>query len=423
MNRFLPTRLELLVLVATCGAANAQTPPAPPILAASAPTGPTVRPEVGAPLQAVQELIKAKDGKAALAKLAEAESVPTLTPYEAYIIARLKAVAAIEAADPKLALTNFEKALASELLPAAERLSLIDVSARLAVQTKDYPRAVNWLTRYKDAGGTDEQLRRLLPQVLAEADDHAGSVREALALVQADDAARRPSTEVLLRNLAFSQNKLGDAAGYVAAMERLAQQHPKKDYWADLISRTERGPGFDGNRLRLDVYRLRRAIGITLNADELAEMAQRAQQAGLPAEAQALLDDGFAAGLLGKGKDAGEQQKLREQATKAALQDRNLTGEIERAALTSKDGNAAVNLGFALSGAGLHGKAVPLIELGLTKGGLRRPDEALLHHGVALWRAGRNDDAARIFAAVKGGDGSAGLARVWRLYLTSASKP
>ena len=169
--------------------------------------------------------------------------------------------------------------------------------------------------------------------------------------------------------------------------------------------------------------RLLRAVGVSLEADELADMAQRAQQAGLPAEAQALLDEGFAAGLLGKGKDAAAQQKLREQATRAAAQDRSAMAESEKSALAVKDGNALVGLGFALSAAGVHDKAMALTEQGIAKGGLRRPDEALLHQGIVLWRAGRKDDAARAFAAVKGSDGSADLARLWTLFIASARKP
>ena len=381
-----------------------------------------MRTEVARPVLAAQELIRAKDGKAALVKLAEAEAIPGLTPYEAYVIVRLRSVAAIDAGDTTLAMASLEKTLASPLLPAGDRLALIDAAAKVSLQVKDYPRAATWLAAYKDAGGADPVLRRIYPQVLAETGDFAGAVREARLLVAADEAAGRTSNESLLRNLAASQDKLGDSAGYLATLERLAQQHPKADYWSELISRAERKPGFNGERLRLDVYRLLRATGVALEPDELADMAQRAQQAGLPAEAQALLDEGFAAGALGKGKDAAAQRQLREQATKAAAQDRATLAESEKSALAGKDGNALVGLGFALSGAGQHDKAVALTEQGIAKGGLRRPDEALLHQGVALWRAKRQDDAKRAFAAVKGTDGAAELARIWGLFVGSAKK-
>ena len=410
----------LLAFASASALAQAAAPAA--ASAASAPAGPTVRPEVGKPLREAQDLINARNGKDALPKIAEAEAVPNLTPFEAYAIVRTKAIAAVGAGEPVMAIAALDKTLASDQLPAADRVPLIDVMVRLSLQTKDYARAILWLGRYKDAGGADLALRRQLPQLLAETNDFAGVVRESQILIGADQAASRGSPESLLRNLAFSQNKLGDNAGYLVTLELLATQHPKLDYWSELISRAERKPGFDSHRLRLDVYRLSRAVGVVLEPDELADMAQRAQQAGLPAEAQALADEGFSSGLLGKGKDAAAHQKLREQATKAAQQDRASWAEAEKSALAGKDGNALVNLGFALSGAGQHDKALSLIEQGLAKGGLRRPDEAALHLALVQWRAGKSADAVRSFAAVKGTDGSTELARVWGMFLASGKK-
>ena len=414
-------RSVALVVLALAGASS-QAQTAAPAAAASAPAGPTVRAEIAVPLQAARELITNKRGKEALPKLVEAEAMPGVTNYENYVIARLRGVAALDAGDNALALAAFERALASEYLPAADRTALLDGAARLSIQLKEYPRAIGLLTRYKDAGGSDPALRRILPQVMAETGDHAGAVRESLLLVQADDAAGRGSAENLLRNLGFSQNKLGDTAGYVATIERLAVQYPKPDYFADLIGRVERKPGFNSERLRLDVYRLQRAVGLELEPAELADMASRALQAGLPGEAQVLADEGFSAGVLGKGKDAALHQQLRQQIQKAAAQDLKSLADSEKSALASKEGNALVNLGFAVSGMGQHDKALALTADGIAKGGLRRPDEAQLHLAVAQWRAGRKDDALRSFEAVKGGDGATDLARVWALFIKSAAK-
>jgi hypothetical protein len=78
-----------------------------------------------------------------------------------------------------------------------------------------------------------------------------------------------------------------------------------------------------------------------------------------------------------------------------------------------------VNLGFVHVTAGQPAKGVPLMEQGLAKGNLRRADEARLHLGLALWQAGRKDDAVKALAEVKGNDGSAALARVWSAFVRS----
>lgn len=414
-----PRALLLALLLALAGGgAGAQTATAP----AAAASAPTLRAEVARPLQAAQDAIKAGNYRDAAARIAEAEAVPEPTPYERYVIQRLKAPAVFGQGDAAGALANFESALASPYMPAADRPAVLESTIKLALQLKDYDRAAKWMKVYVGEGGGNAEIRRLYPQVLSVQGDHAGVVRELAPVVAADEAAKRSTPEATLRLLAGSQNALKDSAGYLATLEKLAAGTGKPDYWAELIARTTGREGFAAERLRLDVYRLRSAVGTPLNAGEIGDWAYRANQAGLPAEAQKLLDDGFAAGLLGKDANAAADQKLREAATKAAKQDLASLAESEAAALKAKDGNAAYGLGLSVSGTGAHERALALMNQGIAKGGLRRPDDAMLHLGLVQWRAGKFDEAGRSFAAVKGSDGTADLARLWNLYLTSPAR-
>ena len=388
--------------------------------AASAPA-PTVRAEVAKPLQAAQELIRAGNYKDALAKVDEAAAKPDLTPYESLLVLRLKAPAAYGSGDMALALQSFEGALASPLLTGNDRLMLMESTIKLSVQMKDLPRAVRWFKTYFDEGGSDATLRGLYPQVLGVSGDHAGAVREAKALVQANDAAGRPTPDSLLRTLGASANALGDNASYQLALEHLVVSTPRPDYWADLISRVTRRDGFADERLRLDVYRLMLATGVTMEGDEYVDLAERAQQAGQPIEAKRALDNAAGQGLLGQIKNQAALQKLRDQVAKAAAQDLASLDDSEKSALAAKDGNSLVNLGLAVWSSGAAERAAGLMNQGIAKGGLRRPDEAQLRLGMVLASANRTDDAQRAFAAVAGGDGSADLARLWTLHLKSTA--
>src|SRR5207248_3022991 len=60
---------------------------------------PAVRPEVGKPLQAAIEALKAKRGKEALARAREAQDVPNKTPYETYLVTRVLGQAASAAGE------------------------------------------------------------------------------------------------------------------------------------------------------------------------------------------------------------------------------------------------------------------------------------------------------------------------------------
>jgi Flp pilus assembly protein TadD len=60
-------------------------------------------------------------------------------------------------------------------------------------------------------------------------------------------------------------------------------------------------------------------------------------------------------------------------------------------------------------------KGLSLIDQGIKKGGLKRPDDAKLLQGEAMLKAGQKQRAVQTFREVKGADGTADLARLWVL--------
>ncbi len=418
--------LRALTLATLTALAAAAGTPALAQQAASAPaaaaSGPTVRNETAKPLQEAQEALKAGKHQEALDKLTAVEAIAGLTPYERYVIGRFRMAAASAKGERGVALQALVSVIDSAFVPEAERRPLNEALIRLAVQEKQFALAAKRYPGYLAAGGNNAELRELYPRLLAETGDHAGAAREFAAQVQAEEAAGRVPAEVLLSRLALAYNALKDDAGYLGTLGKLASSTGKTDYWNELIIRTAQRPGFAEERLRLDLYRLKMAVGLSLPAGELGDMAFRASQIGLPAEAQKLLDDGFNSGVLGKDGNAAADRKLREAVTKAAANDRASLNDAESAARNAKDGNVPFALGMALSGAGQHDKALAVMGLGQAKGGLKQPDEALLHLGVVQWRAGKASDALASFAQVKGSDGTADLAQLWTLYLKSPAR-
>ena len=80
---------------------------------------------------------------------------------------------------------------------------------------------------------------------------------------------------------------------------------------------------------------------------------------------------------------------------------------------TAKDGTTLVNVGFAYVMMGQYDTGIPLMEQGIAKGGLRQPDDAKLHLGIAYLAAGQKPKAIQAFKEVGGTDGPADLARLW----------
>ena len=392
---------------------------------ASAPQN-TVRPQFAAPFAAAQELMKNKNGAQALVKLKEIEALGSLSPYEHYLLTRVRAAAEYGVGDFAGAAKNFELALASPLLPANDRSLILRALAEVAYNGKQYAKSAERIQQYLAAGGNDATLRELLPQALYLAQDYAAAAKAFAAQVAADTTAGRQPSEKILRLLASANTQAKDDAGYVAALERLAVLYPKPEYWNELISRAAQG-GAMPDRLYLDVYRLKSAALGGLADKEVLNYASLALRAGFPAEAAAALERGLATKALTVAANVAEASKLRDQAARAAMQDKAQETENEASAKAAKDGEALVNLGFAVALDGRADQGLSLMEQGLAKGGLKSSEEARLHLAIAQWRAGRGDAALKTFQALAGAEGHPrglkSLARVWGLYLQSGAKP
>jgi tetratricopeptide (TPR) repeat protein len=213
----------------------------------------------------------------------------------------------------------------------------------------------------------------------------------------------------LLANLAARQN---DKAGYANAMERLVAHYPKKEYWADLLNRVQAKPGY-ADRLTLDLYRLKLASGQLQSAAQYMEMSQLALQAGFPAEGKKIVDLGFQNNVLGAGPEAARHKRLRDLAAKNAAEDLKTMAQGEAEAGKNKDGIGLVNLGYAYVTVGQVEKGIELMEQGIRKDSLKRPEDAKLHLALAYLQADKKAKAIQTFKTVQGTDGTADLARLW----------
>ena len=373
-----------------------------------------LRPEVGKPLQAAQDLLKSKKYQEALAKVREADAASNKTPNESYTIERMRAAVATAAGDTGAAIKSYEAIIASARLPAAEQLKMIQAVAGMHYQAKDYAKAATWSSRYLKEGGTDPQVRTLLVQSYYLNNDCTNVARLLQADLQSAEAAGRAPPEDQLQLMATCYAKQKDNTAYAGALEKLITYYPKKDYWVDLISRVQRKPGF-ADRLALDLYRLKLATGNLSTAADYMEMAQLALGDDFTGEAKKIVDRGFSSGVLGTGSDADRQKRLRDLAAKRATEGQATLAPGEAEATAARDGTALVNLGFNYVGYGQFDKGIALMEQGIRKGGLKRQEDDKLHLGIAYLLAGQNAKAVQMFKTVKGTDGTADLARLWAL--------
>jgi len=382
--------------------------------------GNTVRPEIGKPIQAALDLLKSKRGKEALAKVREADAVPSKTPYEAYLVERVRAQAAAAAGDAPAAARAFEATAASSAISGGERLQFLAASAGQYYLAKDYGKVAELGARYFKDGGTDKSIRTLYIQALYLSNDFAAAGKELLSHIQAEEQAGKIPAEDQLQLLANVYLKQHDNAGYANALEKLVAYYPKKDYWLAVIYSVGTRSGFS-ERLALDFARLKLATDTMRTATEYVEAAQLSIQAGLPVEAKKIIDQGYAAGLLGTGAESDRHRRLKDMAAKNLAEDSKTLGQDDAQVAAAKDGTALLNAGFNYVLLGSGQKGLEMMEQGMRRGGLKHPDDARLHLGYAYHVAGQNQKAIQVFKTVQGGDGPASLARLWIIHLGRGS--
>ena len=374
-----------------------------------------VRAEVGRPLQAAQDLIKAGKYKEALGKVRDADAVGGKNASESLLVERMRIAAASGAGDVETAARAFEAINASAKVPAADKIRMIESIAGSYYRARDYAKALQWYQRYFREGGTSGATRTLMIQTQYLSGDFAGAAKELTAEIQAAEKSGATPGEDRINLLMNAAVRQKDIAGETFALERLVSYYPKKEYWVALLSRMQRKPNFS-DRLALDTYRLSLATGSMTAGNDFSEMAQLALQAGSPAEAKQVVDKGFAAGALGTGPEADRHKRLRDLVVKRLDEAKKTQPEDEREAAAAKDGNALLVVGMNLVFAGDKARGVQLMQQGIVKGGLKRTEDAKLHLGIAQLMAGETAKAQTTLKTVSGTDGTTDMARLWMLY-------
>ena len=370
-----------------------------------------LRAEVGRPLQQAGDLLKAGKAKEALGKVREAESVGGITGAERQVIDGMKASAAQRAGDTATAIQALEslagRASGAQLGTYAEQL------ASAYAQQRNNAKATEWLNKAIAAGNSGGSVRQLQAYLQGASGDYHAIAKDAGAAVSAaEQGGRRPDEGDLLR-LADAQQRTGNNAGYIVTLEKLLLNYPKKDYWNAFLSRLPRKAGF-APRFELDVMRLRLASGTLARTEDYMEMAQLSLQAALPAEARRITDQGIKAGVLGTGPEAARHQRLRDLAVKQEGEAKaSLANQVSEAE-TFKEGDGLVKIGYAYVSLGEVDKGIELIQKGIAKGNLKRPEDAKLRLGMAQLQSAKTKTAAvQTLRSVKGSDGAAEIARLW----------
>jgi len=400
--------------------AHAQKAPAAAPATPAAPAD-TVRPELYKLLDpaAVKQLLADKNYAEMQNRITQADAFPAKTPYETYVLDRMKIALASATSNDALLTSSLESAINSGKLPPADQGEFIQALGNSYYNSKNYPKAIEWFKRYQKESTTPAKVTPALIRSYYLSNDFATAKSLLVpAIADTEKAGQAPSAEDL-RLLASSASKVKDNAVYVSTLEKLVALYPSDDYWTDLLHRVPAKPGYNQAH-DIDILRLQMMALKQMAPEEYVELAELDLQTGFPTEAKKVIDAGYAAGVLGTGANATKHKQLRDRATKGAADDAKNIAAGEAGAAKAKDGVGLVNLGYAYVTMDQFDKGIPLMEQGIAKGINKRPDDYKMRLGIAYAKAGRKAEALKTFESIKSDDGGTDLARYWAMWVNRA---
>ncbi len=366
---------------------------------------------VAKPLKEASELVRTGKAKEALAKL---NGVTGAGPDDTYMIARIRGAAYQSMHADGEAAQQYEAAFNTGKVPPAEAGRLATTVAGIYAGQHNNAKASQWIEKAKAAGYTGPELRQIQDYVQGSSGDYGQIARDNAAKIQAaESSGRRPDEDDLLR-LADAYRHTGNKAGDLVVKEKLVTYYASNKQYAGIYLSDLPGKSGFSPRFSLDLLRLRLSSGNLTAAADFMEMAQLLLQAQLPAEAKAVVDKGYAAGVLGTGAEAPRQQRLRDLVNKSVAD--AAASLIKRAsdAKVSKTGDDLVAIGAEYASMGKYDEGIALIQQGIAKDTLKHPEDAKLRLGVAQLQSGKAKAAGiKTLRSVQGTDGAPEVARLY----------
>jgi len=382
---------------------------------AAEPAGKVTTKAVAEPLKKAQEAMKNKQWDAALAAIKQAQASEKKTPFEAYQIDEFLSYVLVQQKKFSEATPVFERMLNSGFMPADQVDERTKTVAQLHFQNKDYKKAVEWGKKYLDKHPGDEGISVLVGQSYYVLNDYKNAATTMMAVVTAAEKGGRTPTENWLQIVLSSQFKLDNKDGIADALKKLVRYYPKTEYWENLLDIYRRRDTSD--RVTLGFYRLMNEVGTLKQDDDYMETAQLAIDAGVPGEAQAIMEKGVQNGTL-KSDDKtkqGRYDRLLAGAKKSATTDKASLAQLAKEAEKATQGQAYVALGQAYLSYGMFDEAIDALKKGLAKNGVTDVDEAQISLGIAYLRKNQKDLARQAFKTVKAESKWHNLAELWEI--------
>ncbi|HVF83095.1 MAG TPA: tetratricopeptide repeat protein [Sphingomicrobium sp.] len=386
-----------------------------PALAQGASQAPQIKisPQASKAIVALQTAVTSNDLASVPTKLAAAQAVAK-TNQDRYAIGQLWLRAALLQKDNAATSQAIDQVLASGLAPADVLANLRFNQAKLKFQAKDYAGANAALQTVLASPTTNSDVFLLAGELAAAQGQNAQAVEHFRKAIAVKTASGQPVPgEWMGRAVSLAyRDKLPVLSQLLPEWIMIA---PTSTNVRDAVRLQAELSGQSPSE-QIDLYRLQRAAGALKGEGDYFNYANSAALKGLPGEAKAVLDEGFAAKAIDRSRPV--FRDVYASASSKVAGDKASLGAAERSALSAAAARPAMVTGDAYLGYGDYAKAATLYRAALTKSGADT-NLANLRLGIALARSGDKAGATAAFNAVSGTHQA--TAKLWLAWLASRS--
>lgn len=385
--------------------------------AAAEETGPVFSKEFRKKAVSVQEDVIAQKWPEVLAGIEVLEALPELNDDDWRMILNWKLVASQATGDTDGLMTTLRTWLERGYATPEQKVQFNQNLAAYYSQKNDAANTMKYYAAFIETNPdpTPSEVATL-SRLYFQQDDNAQGVTWMNKAIDLAKQKNEVPEELFYQLLDRAYVEMKEPGNRLTNLEELVMRYPKAEYYSRIIAIYSQSTKED-RVLMLNTYRLAMAdTGLTTVGEHLS-YADNALVLGSPGEALRAMERGMAAGIV---PSAGSNQEVVQEAKTAIARDRKDLPRDAQAAAKDPKGEMDVKIGLGFYSIGEWNKAIEAVSRGLSKGGVKRADDANLLLGAALLEVGKYDEAKQAFAAAGAAAATnrymARLASLWTAY-------
>jgi hypothetical protein len=367
-------------------------------------------------ITAAQKAMQANQWSEALKNLEAAEqSKGPLSTYDKKTIAEFKGTCYVRLNNLKAAQQSYEAALATGGYTADDLPKTYRLLFQLAATNKQDAKAIEYGKQASDSGSATDEDLLIMSQLYYQQKDCKNSAVWGDKAIASFKKAGQPPKEVLYQLKLQCASDANDTGAMKTGLYDLIRLTNKTSYWNNLIRLERQDERDDHNTLM--IYRIMYDTN-SMNADtDYIEMAQLLGDAGLPGEAQAVLEKAMSTSGVMKDDHKERSTRLLNALKTRADADKKGLPALDTEATKNPAGQLDVKLGEVYFGAGDYQNASTAISRGIGKGQIKQQDEAYVYLGRAQTALKNNAEAKKAFEKLKSVPNvSPRVLKLWELY-------